>query len=264
VKHGERRADRARVAGARARVERVVRQGGVRAQDAGAQAPTATAPAAAPGAPVPNPRGRATALPIPFATFPVPGSVPVTLHPTAGGRGIASLAFAPVAAGSESLTDDVAFSGSALASMPTSAHRLLYATPVFTDTVHISGTPRVTLRMAASVKAANLSVWLVMLPYDSARAGSQSYKGNVSHGWADLQNAKALECWGPTDERVSRLTQAFQQSLPPLSAQDVARRDRIMREKKQRDAQNGWAEAGEGDTAAGGDEYICPALVTRA
>jgi hypothetical protein len=79
-----------------------------------------------------------------------------------------------------------------------------------------------------------------------------------------LQNAKALECWGPTDERVSRLTQAFQQSLPPLSAQDVARRDRIMREKKQRDAQNGWAEAGEGDTAAGGDEYICPALVTRA
>ena len=165
-------------------------------QDAGAQAPTATAAAATPGTSAPNPRGRATALPTPFATFPVPGSVPVTLHPTAGGRGIASLAFAPVAAGSESLTDDVAFSGSALASMPTSAHRLLYATPVFTDTVHISGTPRVTLRMAASVKAANLSVWLVMLPYDSARAGSQSYKGNVSHGWADLQNAKALKQGG--------------------------------------------------------------------
>jgi X-Pro dipeptidyl-peptidase len=46
--------------------------------------------------------------------------------------------------------------------------------------------------MAANVKAANLSVWLVMLPYDSTRVGSQSYKGNVSHGWADLQNAKAL------------------------------------------------------------------------
>ena len=134
-------------------------------QDAAAQAPMA---AAAPsGAPAPNPRLRATALPTPFAAFPVPGSVPVTLHPTAGGRGIASLAFAPVAAGAEALIDDVAFSGSALASAATSANRLLYATPVLTDTVHISGTPRVTLRLAANVKAANLSVWLVMLPYDS-------------------------------------------------------------------------------------------------
>ena len=44
-----------------------------------AQAPMA---AAAPsGAPAPNPRLRATALPTPFAAFPVPGSVPVTLHP---------------------------------------------------------------------------------------------------------------------------------------------------------------------------------------
>ncbi|WP_373070101.1 Xaa-Pro dipeptidyl-peptidase [Gemmatimonas sp.] len=166
-------------------------------QDAAAQAPmAAVAATVAAGAPAPNLRLRATALPTPFATFPVPGTQTVTLHPTAGGRGIASLAFAPVATGAESLIDDVAFSGSALASAPSSANRLLYATPVLTDTVHISGTPRVTLRMAATVKAANLSVWLVMLPYDSARAGSQSYVGNVSHGWADLQNAKALKKGG--------------------------------------------------------------------
>ena len=30
----------------------------------------------------------------------------------------------------------------------------------------------------------------------AARAGSQSYTGNVSHGWADLQNAKALKKGG--------------------------------------------------------------------
>jgi len=35
-----------------------------------------------------------------------------------------------------------------------------------------------------------------MLPYDSARAGSQSYVGHVSRGWADLQNAKALKKGG--------------------------------------------------------------------
>ncbi len=166
-------------------------------QDAAAQAPMAAV--AAPSslaAPAPNARGRVATLPTPFATFPVPGTQAITLHPTAGGRGIAALAFEPVTTGAESLIDNVAFSGSALASAATSMNRLLYATPVLTDTVHLSGTPRVTLRMAANVKAANLSVWLVMLPYDSTRAGSQSYVGNVSHGWADLQNAKALKKGG--------------------------------------------------------------------
>lgn len=163
-------------------------------QDAGAQAPMAAAATATAtsGAPAPITRARVMTPPTPFAAFPVPGTVPVTLHPTAGGRGIALLSFTPAASGQESFLDNVAFSGSALASAPASANRLLYATSVLTDTVHLSGTPRVTLRMAASVKAANLSVWLVLLPYDSARAGSQSYVGSVSHGWADLQNAKAL------------------------------------------------------------------------
>ena len=76
-----------------------------------------------------------------------------------------------------------------------------------------------------------------------------------------LQNDKALQCWGPTVERVRRLGLAFEQSLPPLSPQDIARRDRIMREKKQRDIQNGWADAGKDDTGAAGiEEYVCPAL----
>jgi X-Pro dipeptidyl-peptidase len=57
------------------------------------------------------------------------------------------------------------------AMMDQSQNRLLYATPTFTDTVHISGTPRVTLRIASSAPAANLSVWLVMLPYDSDAGG---------------------------------------------------------------------------------------------
>jgi X-Pro dipeptidyl-peptidase len=58
--------------------------------------------------------------------------------------------------------------------------------------VHISGTPRVTLRVASNKPAANLSVWLVMLPYDSARVGSQGHAGNISLGWADIQNHKSL------------------------------------------------------------------------
>jgi X-Pro dipeptidyl-peptidase len=86
----------------------------------------------------------------------------------------------------------VAMSGSADASLEKSQNRLLYATPVFTDTVHISGTPRVTLRLASSTSAANLSVWLVMLPYDSTRVGSQSHAGLITRGWADIQNYRSL------------------------------------------------------------------------
>ncbi len=157
--------------------------------DVRAQAPGAVAPAPGGGRVAPT-------LPKPFASFPVPGSTPVVLRPTAGGATIGALSYTITGSGTESLTDDVTFSGSTLASAKQSPNRLLYATPAFTDTVHISGTARVTLRVSSNVKAANLSVWLVMLPYDSARSGSQSTVGSITKGWADIQNAKALKTGG--------------------------------------------------------------------
>ncbi len=160
-------------------------------QDAAAQTPPARIAAA--GTISAGGRGNRTiTAPTPFASFPVPGSVPVVMHPTPGGSGIAALSRAAAKDGTEKFSDDVAMSGSANASAEQSSHRLLYATPTLTDTVHISGTPRVTLRIASSKPAANLSVWMVMLPYDSARAGSQSHVGVITHGWADIQNYKAL------------------------------------------------------------------------
>jgi X-Pro dipeptidyl-peptidase len=159
-------------------------------QDAAAQAPGAVAATVATGAQRGG-RGRAVKPPTPFASFPVPGSVPVVMHAAAGGNAIAPLSLSD-GTGSDKLIDDVAMSGSADASAPESSHRLLYATATLTDTVHISGTPRVTLRIASSKAAANLSVWLVMLPYDSARVGSQSHTGVITRGWADIQNYKAL------------------------------------------------------------------------
>jgi X-Pro dipeptidyl-peptidase len=92
--------------------------------------------------------------------------------------------------------DNVAFSGAALASMDVSSHRLLYATPVLTDTLHWSGTPRVTIRMASSKPAANLSVWLVTLPFDSTKIGAEGAVGVQSRGWADPQNHAALTTGG--------------------------------------------------------------------
>jgi X-Pro dipeptidyl-peptidase len=147
-------------------------------------------------------RGRGSvAPPTPFASFPVPGSVPVVFRPAPGGTGIGNLSFTSASNGTDKLVDDVSRSGSVYAGAEQSPNRLLYATPVFSDTVHVSGTPRVTLRVASSVPAANLSVWLVMLPYDSARAGSASHVGLITRGWADIENYRSLTNGGNYDSK---------------------------------------------------------------
>ena len=158
---------------------------------------TATVAAAAQG----GGRGRGGVPASAFASYPVPGSVAVPLYPTAGGNGVATLALSG-SRGTETLIDDVAISGSAHASAARSTHRLLYATPELTDTLHVSGYPRVKLRVASSKPAANLSVWLVMLPYDSTRRGSESHAGIVSRGWADIQNYKSLTDGGYYTSKV--------------------------------------------------------------
>lgn len=129
--------------------------------------------------------------PTAYDDFPNPESRAVTLRPGAGGNGVGMLS-TEKAKGTETLTDNVSFSGAALSSADSSPHRLLYATPVLTDTLHWSGTPRVTIRLSSSKPAANLSVWLVTLPFDSAKIGSDGLVGVQSRGWADPQNHKSL------------------------------------------------------------------------
>ncbi|MFL5381661.1 MAG: Xaa-Pro dipeptidyl-peptidase [Longimicrobiaceae bacterium] len=139
--------------------------------------------------------------PVPFASFPAPGSAHVRLHPTGGGNGVASLALRP-SRGIDTLVDDAAISGSAHAAAARSDHRLLFATAPLTDSLRISGTARVTLRVAADRPAANLSVWLVTLPYDSTRIGAASRAGVVTRGWADIQNHASLTRGGIYESRL--------------------------------------------------------------
>lgn len=138
--------------------------------------------------------GRASA-PAPkfFSSFPIAGSAPVKLYPTKGGSAIGSLVFsAPSKQGTEKFTDDFHVSPAMMALAGSSPNRLLYALPALTDTVHLSGRTVVTLKLAASKPAVNLSVYLVTLPYDSARIGSDGQIGVVTRGWADPQNYKSL------------------------------------------------------------------------
>ena len=95
--------------------------------------------------------------------------------------------------GNEKLIDDVVDerqrqrSGRAIDASPALCHRRRSPTPCTSPARRA-----VTLRIASSKPAANLSVWLVMLPYDSASGGSSSHAGVITRGWADIRNYKSL------------------------------------------------------------------------
>ncbi|HZD03890.1 MAG TPA: CocE/NonD family hydrolase, partial [Longimicrobiales bacterium] len=133
--------------------------------------------------------------PTPYAAYPAAGATDETLHPTPGGERTGGLASTPAGSqGKETLVDNFSFSGATLARAEWTNHRLIYATPELTDSVRISGTPRVTIRMAASRPAANLSVWLVSLPYtEGNRRNPDPYESLITRGWADPQNHASLE-----------------------------------------------------------------------
>ena len=136
--------------------------------------------------------------PVPMASYPAPKTELVTLHPTGDGNGIGSLSTAS-ARKVDTLADSPAHSATVLASAPSSQGRLLYATATLTDSIRISGSVRVTLRVAVDRPAANLSVYLVTLPFDSTKIGSEGRVGVVTRGWADPQNHASLTKGGNYD-----------------------------------------------------------------
>lgn len=140
--------------------------------------------------------------PTPYPDYPNPAAAPVMLHPWAGGIGMGGLGLsADGQQGTETLVDNVSFDGATLARAEWTNHRLIYATPELSDSVHISGTPRITIKLAASKPAANLSVWLVALPYEEPQAGERDGRRSreaapttslITRGWADPQNHGSL------------------------------------------------------------------------
>lgn len=132
--------------------------------------------------------------PTPYADFPNPAASPVDLFPGGGGSRVGALADVQKANGEkEELTDDVSFDAPSLALAEESPHRLIYATPELTTAVHLSGVARVTLRLASSAPAANLSVYLVQLPWTRGPIGTANL---ITRGWADPQNYRSLKRGG--------------------------------------------------------------------
>lgn len=130
--------------------------------------------------------------PTAYADFPNPAASDVELFLGAGGNGHGSLMTNKKAKQkNETLVDDVSFSGDSLAQLANSKHRLLYLTPILTKDLHISGLSRVKIRMASSKAAANLSVWLVALPWEKGEKVKIT-ENIITRGWADPQNYRSL------------------------------------------------------------------------
>jgi len=106
--------------------------------------------------------------PTPYQAYPNPDAslVTLSLHPGAPGTGGLFLKKNKIKT-LEILTDDYSYDGASLAKAKTSENRLLYLSPVLKEDIHLSGLSTLTIKVASSKKAANLSVWLVSLPWNS-------------------------------------------------------------------------------------------------
>ncbi|MEE2934942.1 MAG: Xaa-Pro dipeptidyl-peptidase, partial [Planctomycetota bacterium] len=130
--------------------------------------------------------------PTSYEDYPNPDAKPVNLYLTGGAPQRGSLTTdRPVEQANETLVDNFSFSGAVLAQAEWTNHRLIYVTPKLTQPLHISGTPSITIKLASSRPAANLSVWLVSLPWSTNRQAKIT-DNIITRGWADPQNYRSL------------------------------------------------------------------------
>ena len=126
--------------------------------------------------------------PTAYADFPNPQASDVPFYLKGGAPATGSLSLEKTNSGAkETLVDNYSFSGSALAQAEYTEHRLIYLSPVLKEAVHISGTSKITIKLASNKPAANLSVWLVSLPWTEGR-NAKITDNIITRGWADPQN----------------------------------------------------------------------------
>jgi X-Pro dipeptidyl-peptidase len=130
--------------------------------------------------------------PTPYKDYPNPEAKDVTLYLSSGAPKLGGLSTREIVKqGKETLVDNYSFDGEALAKAEITEHRLLYVTPKLTKDLHISGVPKITVKLASSKPAVNVSVWLVSLPWNEGRK-TKTTDNIITRGWADPQNYKSL------------------------------------------------------------------------
>ena len=130
--------------------------------------------------------------PTPYDDYPNPAASPVELFLSAGAPESGKLTLkSPSKQGTETLVDNVSFSGEALAQAEWTNHRLIYVSPTLKEDVHISGVPSIKIKVASNKQAVNLSAWMVSLPW-TERRNTKITDNLITRGWADPQNYRSL------------------------------------------------------------------------
>ncbi len=130
--------------------------------------------------------------PTAYEDYPNPDAKDVTFYLIAGAPGQGGLSKEKNSdQGTETIIDNFSFSGKSLANAEFTDHRLLFVTPELKQEIHISGIPRITIKLACNKPAANLSVWLVSLPWTEGRKPKVT-DNIITRGWADPQNHSSL------------------------------------------------------------------------
>jgi len=129
--------------------------------------------------------------PTAYKDYPNPNAVDVRLNITSGGNKVGGLTTKTGSKAKETLIDDVSFSGKDLASIENSNNRLLYVSSTLKNDLHISGVAEISIMLASNKPAANLSVWLVSLPWEDGK-DIKITDNIITRGWADPKNYKSL------------------------------------------------------------------------
>ena len=130
--------------------------------------------------------------PTSYEDYPNPDAEPVKLFLAPGAPQRGGLSKRKVSGQvTETLVDNFSFSGETLAQAEWTDHRLMYVTPELKRPAHLSGTARVSIRLASSKPAANLSVWLVSLPWKKGNKVKVT-ENIITRGWADPQNRRSI------------------------------------------------------------------------
>ena len=130
--------------------------------------------------------------PTAYKDYPHPEAKSVILHLTKDGNSQGGLSpFSSNESSNETIVDDASIFGRDLAQAERSKNRLLFATPELKEPIHVSGYAKINIRLASSKPAANLSVWLVSLPWIEDPKGKIT-DNLITRGWADPQNHRSI------------------------------------------------------------------------
>tara|TARA_R110002012_G_scaffold322096_1_gene555333 strand:+ start:17065 stop:18918 length:1854 start_codon:yes stop_codon:yes gene_type:complete len=130
--------------------------------------------------------------PTAYDEYPNPEAAPVTLYLKNGAPNFGKLTTTVNKNNNpETIFDDYTIPANIMAQTGNSKNRLLFLSPTLKNSLHISGVAQISVKLALSKPAANFSVYLVSLPWNTAK-DAKITDNIITRGWADPQNYASI------------------------------------------------------------------------